>query len=284
MTALLFVALLQDFPSRSLPAHPQRVAQAQLSPDGKLALTLGEPDRVLKVWRLESGKVLHTLGEKATSFALRPDGGLVALATEAEIGIWNLVTGEAVKRLDVPRAIALGWSGDALTIVAPGPGGLVATSGERKVTIPVRKVSWAVVDGLRVAVPHEGQVRVWDVAADKVLHELPGRTIAFGTARIATAGDGAVHLDGKPLDAVYENTPALAWAGDTLLVGTDAGIEVWDGGRRRPVTYRGPATGLFYPSSMGLSGGSLYAGGSLILKDAPASGRVTGPLLFWKLR
>ena len=106
---LLLAALLQDLPSRALPAHPHKTSQVKLSPDGKLALTLGEPDRVVKVWRLDTGWVLHMLGDRATSFALRPDGGLVAVGGEADTAVWNLVTGEAVRRLDVPRALALGW-------------------------------------------------------------------------------------------------------------------------------------------------------------------------------
>lgn len=290
---LLWAALLlQDLPSRALPAHPQRTTLARLTPDGKLVLTLGEPDRVVKVWRLDTGKVLHSLGQAAATFALHPEGGLVAVGGDADTAVWNLVTGERTRQVDLLRCVALGWAGADLTTVAPGPGGLVARAGERKpVTIPTRKASWAVVapDGLHVAVPHEGLIRVWDLVNDKVLHELPGRAIAFGPRTIATAGDGAVRLwDGgkelRTLEATYENTPALAFAGDVLLVGADTGVEIWDGGHRRPLVYRGPVTGLFYPATLGMSGSTLIAGGALILKDAPASGRVTGPLLFWKVR
>ncbi|HEX7896609.1 MAG TPA: hypothetical protein VF950_02535 [Planctomycetota bacterium] len=301
---LLVAALLQDLPSRALPAHPHKTTQIRLSPDGKLALTLGEPDRVVKVWRLDTGKVLHTLGDRATSFALRPDGGLVAVGGEVDTAVWNLVTGETTRRLDAPRVIALGWSRDgaALTTVSiqrggNKPGGLVAAiEGRKPVFIPLaRDPAWAAVspDGLHVAVPHDGQVRVWDVANDKVAYEVAGRTAAFSPdgKTLATAGDKVVRLwegakEVRTLEAVYDNSPCLEFAGDVLLVGADAGIELWEGGRRRPVTYAGPGTGLFFPASLALSadGRTLAAGGALILKNAPASGRVTGPLHFWKVR
>lgn len=291
----LLALLAQDLPSRALPAHPRRTSRVALTTDGKLALTLGEPERVVKVWRLETGKVLHTLGRDATCFALHPEGGLAAVGGDEGAAVWNLVTGEATRRLDVPRCLALGWRGTELTTVAAGPGGLVAKAGERDaVTIPLaRRPTWAVVapDGLRLAVPHDGFVRVWDLAEDKVLFEVPGRTAAFSAdgRTLATAGDQAVRLwDGakelRVLEAVYENTPALAFSGSTLLVGAESGIELWDEGRRRPTLYRGPGTGLFYPESLGVSGRTLYAGGTLILKDAPAAGRTAGPLLFWTLR
>lgn len=287
MTALLAL-LLQAPPDRSLPAHPRRCERVQVGADGKLAFTLGDPDRVVKVWRLDAGRVLHSLGERANAFALHPDGGLVAVGGDDGVRVFNVVSGEATRALDVPRCLALGWSGAEPTTVAIGPGGLTATSGARSITIPLpRKATWAVVDGLRVAVPHNDAVRVWDVAEDKVLFERPGRTIAFGPGgRTATAGGGVVRVwegaQERTLEAAYDSTPSLAFSGETLLVGTDAGIEVWSGGRR--TIYKGPGTGLFYPDSMGISGSTLYAGGTLILKDAPASGRAGGPVLFWKLR
>jgi WD40 repeat protein len=304
--AFLLAVLLQDLPSRALPAHPQKTTQVRLSPDGKLVLTLGEPDRAVKVWRLDTGKVLHTLGERAASFALRPDGGLVAVGGESGTTVWNLVTGEAVRSLDIPRAIALGWSRDGKTLTTVAiqrggnkPGGLVAAIEDRKpIFIPLaRDPAWAVVspDGLRVAVPHESQVRVWDVVNDKVAYEVPGRAAAFSPdgKTLATAGDKVVRLwegakELRTLEAVYENNPCVDFSPDgaALLVGADTGIEIWEGGRRRPVAYAGPGTGLYYPASMSLSadGRTLAAGGSLILKNAPASGRVTGPLHFWKVR
>ena len=304
--AFLFALLLQDLPSRALPAHPQKTTRVRLSPDGKLVLTLGDPDRAVKVWRLDTGRVLHTLGERATSFALRPDGGLVAVGGEAGTTVWNLVTGEAVRSLDVPRVIALGWSRDGKSLTTAAiqrggnkPGGLLAAIEDRKpIFIPLaRDPLWAAVspDGLFVAVPHDGQVRVWDVVNDKVAYEVAGRTAAFSPdgKTLATAGDKVVRLwegakEVRALEAVYENSPCLDFSSDgaTLLVGAETGIELWEGGRRRPVTYAGPGTGLFFPESISLSadGRTLAAGGALILKNAPASGRVTGPLHVWRVR
>ena len=316
LLASLALALSQDLPSRALPAHAQGVRQVGFVPDGKVALTLGAPDRRVVAWRLDTGQILHVLGAAANVFAIRPDGGLAAVGSDLDASVWNLVTGEALHRLDAPRTVALGWSrdGKSLTTVAlqrggAKAGGLVVTvwdlpAARAPVFIPLaRDPAWAAVspDGLRVAVPHDAQVRVWDVAADKVAFELAGhggRVTAFAFApdgrTCATASadktvkvwEGAKEI--RTLEAVYENGPCLAFSPDgaALLVGAESGIEVWDGGRRRPATYGGPGTGLFYPASLALSadGRTLAGGGTLILKDAPAAGRVNGPLYFWKVR
>ncbi len=308
LSLLLSLSLTaQSLPDRALQAHPQKTSLVRYVPDGRLLLTLGEPDRTVKVWRLDTGKLLYQLAAQATCFDIRPEGGLVAIGTDTDAGVWSLVSGERTEVLDVPRCAALGWSRDGKTLTTVAvqrgggkPGGLVARAGKTSIFIPLpRDPPWVAIspDGLRVAVPADGEARVWDVEKDRVAFTLPGRTSALAFSpdgkTLASAGNQVVRLwDGakeiRTLEAVYENAPSLAFSPDgaALLVGTETGIEIWEGGRRRPATYAGPGTGVWFPASMALSpdGRQLAAGGTLILKDAPASGRVAGPLHFWKLR
>ena len=304
---LLLALAAQDLPSRSLPAHAQKTRQVRFVPDGQLILTLGDPDRSVKVWRSDGSKLLFTLSAQATCFDIRPEGGLVAIGSDQDAGVWSLVTGDRTEVLDVPRCVALGWSRDGKTLTTVSvqrgggkPGGLVARAGKASIFIPLpRDPAWIAVspDGLRVAVPADASVRVWDVEADRVAFELPGRASAFAFSpdgkTMATAGNQVVRLwDGakelRTLEAVYETAPSLAFAsgGARLLVGAETGLEMWDLGGRRLATYAGPGTGVWFPASMAVSpdGRLLAAGGTLILKDAPASGRVAGPIHFWKLR
>jgi len=312
---------LQDLPQRSLAAHAQGTTQVRATADGKLLLTTGVPDRTVKVWLLSTGKVLHTLGAQAECFAIRPDGGLAAVGGADGTTVWNLTTGQSVHSLAAGRTIALGWSSDGKTLTTVGLKGergkagvyeaklwdLPAAEARKPVLVPLSRVPSSVAlspGGSLLVVPHwEGGLRVWDLVKDRVILESPGSKVTAvawspnGRVIATASSERAVRfLDaetGKELKVLiggYENgaqiefSPDGAWA----AVSGDKGIELWrtDSWTRLEGTYGGPGTGIWTPGSFDVSadGRTLIAGGTLIAKDAPASGRLSGPVYFWKIR
>jgi WD40 repeat protein len=321
LVAAALLCAAQDLPSRSLSAHGQGTTQVRSTADGKLLLTTGVPDRTVKVWLLSTGKVLHTLGRQAECFAIRPDGGLAAVGEAEGTTVWNLTTGQSVHSLAAGRTIALGWSADGKALTTVGLKGergkpgvfevriwdFPAAEARKPVLVPLSRTPSSVAispGGTLLAVPHwEGGLRVWDLAKDRVVLESAGskvtavawspngRVIATATSDRAVRfleADGGKEL--KLLFGGYENgaqiefSPDGAWA----AVAGDQGIELWktDGWTRAEGLYGGPGTGIWTPASFDVAadGRTLIAGGTLIAKDAPASGRLSGPVYFWKLR
>ena len=322
LVALSLLAAVQDLPQRSMAAHPQSTTQVRSTADGKLLLTTGLPDRTVKVWLLSTGKVLHTLGRQAEGFSIRPDGGLVAVGEADGTTVWNLTTGQSVHSLAAGRTVALGWSPDGKALTTVGQTGergkagvfevkiwdLPAATPRKPVLVPLTRVPSSVAispGGTLLAVPHwEGGLRVWDLAKDRVVLESAGSRITSvawspnGRVIATATTDHAVRFldaeSGKELKLLfgeYENGGAqveFSSDGSWAAVSGDAGIKIlstdtWTG---PGAVYGGPGTGIWTPASFELApdGRTLIAGGTLISKDAPASGRLSGPVYFWKLR
>jgi len=321
LAAAVLLVAAQDLPSRSLAAHAQGTTQIRSTADGKLLLTTGLPDRSVKVWLLSTGKVLHTLGRQAECFAIRPDGGLAAVGEADGTTVWNLTTGQSIHSLAAGRTIALGWSADGKTLTTVGLKGdrgkagvfevrmwdFPAAESRTPVLVPLSRVPSNVAvspEGTRLAVPHwEGGLRIWDLVKDRVVLQLAGSPVTAvawspSGALIATASsEGAVRFLGaetgkelKVLIGDYENGAQISFGpdGTWAAVSGDKGLELWktETWARAEATYGGPGTGVWAPASIMFSsdGRTLVAGGTLISKDAPASGRLSGPVLFWKLR
>ncbi|HVE41571.1 MAG TPA: hypothetical protein VNM14_16890, partial [Planctomycetota bacterium] len=321
LAAAALLVAAQDLPSRSLAAHAQGTTQIRSTADGKLLLTTGLPDRSVKVWLLATGKVLHTLGRQTECFAIRPDGGLAAVGEAEGTTVWNLTTGQSVHSLAAGRTIALGWSADGKTLTTVGLKGERGKAGvfevrlwdfpaaeSRKPTLlPLSRVPSSVAvspDGTRLVVPHwEGGLRVWDLIKDRLALELAGSPVTaiawspnggiLATAssdRIVRFLDAGTGKELKTLIGDYENGAQIGFSpdGSWALVSGDKGLELWktDSWTRAEATYGGPGTGIWTPASFELSpdGRTLLAGGTLISKDAPAAGRLSGPVYFWKLR
>jgi WD40 repeat protein len=319
--AALLLGSAQELPQRTLAAHAQGTTQLRSTSDGKLLLTTGLPDRSVKVWLLSTGKVLHTLGEQAECFALRPDGGLAAIGGATRTTVWSLTTGQLVHSLEAGRTISLGWSSDGKILTTVGLKGERGKAGvlevrrwdlpggeaRKPVLVPLSKVpsSLAVAPGgALLAVPHwEGGLRVWDLEKDRMVLEIPGSAVTAlawspnGRVLALAASDRAVRfLDAgtgkelKQLSGGYENGAQIEFSvdGEWAGVSADAGIEVWNTGtwKRADALCGGPGTGVWIPASFEFSadGRTLIGGGTLVAKDAPAAGRLSGPVYFWKLR
>lgn len=104
--------------------------QTSFSPDGKLAMTVGETDKTVRIWETMTGRCLQVL-ESSAGHAQRayfsPDGkGLAILRDDNAISIWNSEDGKA-RELQVAlefASAALQFSRDSRRLLVFDPGGI----------------------------------------------------------------------------------------------------------------------------------------------------------------
>jgi WD40 repeat protein/tRNA A-37 threonylcarbamoyl transferase component Bud32 len=256
------------FPRRQHLAPLNAVA---VGPDGRTLASAGE-DRVIKVWDLADGRVLHSLAAHAGAvwgLAFSPDGTLLASGSrDGTIALWDVGSGSQVRALRGHSRVEsrLRFSPDGRTLAAGGDSSGVnlwdVATGERRAPLAghagaVRCVAFSP-DGTRLASGGEdGTVRLHNLAA--------------GSSQRLTAPQGVNDLafspDGHTLAAVTDAPEAAVclWnletgeqttghghagkvqgvaftpAGPLLATcGEDGTIRLWDRAARRPVRTIGP--------------------------------------------
>jgi WD40 repeat protein len=173
-----------------LSLGPIHSAWLKFAPSGKLLAVRthdGHDKQTLQLWDVPAGKKCRTLTpEKGFSEeALSRQGDLAATRTlEGVLDLWDISTGKQL------RSIAgVGWgmtfSPDGKTLTAVGMSDAAVqlwetASGKKQATLPVPKelqyrlVRFAFsVDGTRLAGAAQPGLVVWDVAARKVVRQLP---------------------------------------------------------------------------------------------------------------
>lgn len=314
MTLLLFalLACLQDLPSRVLQPHPTSTDAALLTPEGKLLVTVGSPDRVAKVWLVDTGKVLFTLADQTQVVAMTVDGIRVAAGGPTGTTLWDPASGNKLHTLESGPAKAMGFTADGkvLTTIAPrGAEALVVSrwevrTGLQSGSFEIPTTSKLIrTNGVLVAFAHpDKSIRVWDAASPKELAKLPGgrtfaleirpdgsRVVSYGEDHAYVIWDPSTGKELKRLIDGYGSDPAIGFSphGEFLALIADAGIEIWDGmAEKKLSTVRMPDTGVFQVSALSFSadGRTLLGGGTLIAKIATKDLKTTGPLYFWKLK
>ena len=272
---LILAIAAQDAPSRALHPHAGSTDDARLTPEGKLLVTRGAPDRTVKVWIVDTGKLLYTLADKAEGLAMSADGTSVAVGGLIATTLWDPASGGQTQKLDTGWTGHLAYSrdGKALTTVSARPQALTVArwdvkSGQKTKSfdLPMTKDTiWRALgaDGALLALPMADRtIRIWDVETGR---------------------------ERKRLTEGYEVDPQIAFSRDgaVMAVVADAGIEFWDSkSDRRIAVYRLPSTGVFVASFVEIAadGKTLLAGGLFIAKDAPKDKKTTGPLYFWKIK
>jgi WD40 repeat protein len=324
MPLLLFpilAAVAQELPARAFDGHrPSEFVR--FVPGGKFLLTGGPPDRPVKLWRLDTGALVSTMGRDVAGVACSADGRRAVFAGAAGAQLWDLDAGSPLASFDTGPAAAAAFDGRTVTVLARRLNGrrlealAVSTwdaDGPRKSAfeIPVTRTPSAMSlspDGARLALGlDDGSVRIWDVAAAREVGKLPGHpdraaALAFSAdgRRLASAGhDGAVVIwdavEGReasrhPAPEGGARSPRLAFSPDgaVLAVAGDAGVELREpaSGKRLGPLYAVPAMGVWFAADVDVAPGgrSLAAAGLLFAKEAPQDRRTTGPVFLWRVK
>ncbi len=195
---------------------------AGLSPQGGV-------DSSVRVWDLGTGKLLREIDndEPFLSLAFSPDGALLALGTQGRVEVWDAVSGDEVRVLQVPE-------NHTPFLLAFSPDGKALATVEMEAPV----------------------VRLWEVTSGKerdTVRLVMNAAEAAGP-RAVMGGPRAVFVGGVPMMAGAGGALtalALAPDGRTLaLGGSDQAVRLWDlaAGRELPplVGHAGPVRALTF--------------------------------------
>jgi WD40 repeat protein len=177
----------------------------EFSGDGS-RLVCGSHNGDAVVFDVDTGKQLARFdhNQPVGNGALSPDGSIVATSTpDHKVHLWHVASGKKLRQLDHPALVwGLAFSPDG-RLLATGTGG--TPQGD--------------VAAQRVPVGSDNTVRLWDVAAGKVLRELAGHQHAvYGLAfspdsgRLATGSfDGTLRLWSVEQGTELARTAGKSW-------------------------------------------------------------------------
>jgi WD40 repeat protein len=194
---------------RSLEGHTGGVNAVAVSPDGRFIVS-GSDDRTVKVWELESGRLLRSLeghADRVWAVAVSPDGRfIVSGSDDRTVKVWELESGRLLRSLE-------GHTG-GVNEVAVSPDGRFIVSGSEDRTVKV----WELESGrlLRsleghtgwvnavavspdgrfiVSGSYDGTVKVWEAESGRLLRSLEGHT--DGVLAVAVSPDGRFIVSGS---------------------------------------------------------------------------------------
>ncbi|MGK7924706.1 MAG: protein kinase [Spirulina sp.] len=204
--------------AKTLTEHQSFVNDLTISPDSRFLIS-ASADKTIKVWELETGKLLNTLTGH-TSFvnalAMTFDGNfIIGASADKTIRIWDLESGELVKTLSGHT--------NSVDAIAMSPDGqfLVSTGADKT-------------------------IRVWDLESGEIRHVLQEHSgfineIAIssdGTTLVSGSADESLKVwnlkTGERLHSLrghssFINAIAISPNGKTLASGSaDKTIKIWD--------------------------------------------------------
>jgi len=197
---------------QTLKGHSDYINSVVVSNDGKRAASISA-DQTLKIWDLENGFLLYTLAnpnDYSNSFyiktiALTPDGRFVISASNNQINVWDMETGELNKILE-------GHTNKVTALAVPDNKRIISASGD-------------------------GTLKVWDIDNGIVLNTLSGGEW-FSAVTVTSNGKYAIAVgfdnvriwnleSGNPISYFYGNSLLVCCAvspdGKTIIAGGEFG-------------------------------------------------------------
>jgi DNA-binding beta-propeller fold protein YncE len=119
--------------SHTFSGHTGKISSVAITPDGQI-LVSGSTDKTIKVWNLNTGKVIRTLKDdlgEVSSVAVSSDGNFLAVGScehpRSNVKVWHLSTGKLLHKL-------LGHQ-KPVNFVVISPDGEILASGSNKIKI-----------------------------------------------------------------------------------------------------------------------------------------------------
>jgi WD40 repeat protein len=193
----------------TLTGHLDTVWAVAVAPDGKTLISAGF-DRTIKLWNLQTGKLLQTLtghSDAVRALATSPDGKIMASGSgDKTIKIWNLQTGELLRTLPADPSTNTGHSGPVWS-VAISPDSKTLASGSYDGTIKIWDLNtgnlirtlpdhydsvWSVAIGpdnkTLASGSYDGTIKIWNLETGAVLHTLSTHTDTVRSVAISPDG------------------------------------------------------------------------------------------------
>ncbi|MFH1113552.1 MAG: serine/threonine-protein kinase [Pseudomonadota bacterium] len=201
-----------------LAGHFKTVLSIAFSPDSKTAFSVGE-DRSIRVWDVAGGRCLKNIRTFAfvpVAGAFSPDGRFAATAygnAFKTVDLWDLKRGTLFRKYQGMGVVSLVFTSDSRRLVALGA---------------------------------DGDIRVRDLDTEKVVWEMPGRTVEVSRIGFPADGeligigsiDGSVELwrigDTEPLFRSEGHRGSISFIGGSgdgsrvLTGGEDETVRIWD--------------------------------------------------------
>jgi WD40 repeat protein len=172
---------------QTIMAHSDWVRCLSFTPDGA-KLVSGSFDKTIKLWQLDTGKVLYTLGDRLKgvfALAVSPDGNFLASGSwDEKIELWNLETGTLVRNLSHHQASvrSLAITPDSRTLISGSfdraivlwslPAGEVVTKiVDRE---PIAAIALSADGTFLVSTGDDGIVKIWSLSSGLKIAESTG--------------------------------------------------------------------------------------------------------------
>ncbi len=182
----------------TLAGHEGTVRSMAITPDGRWGITAGNshPDRTVRLWDLGAGTQVHTLADQAEDGGYNPvgltaDGRWALVARDANIHVWNVVTGEQ-------ESVLRGHGGRITALaVVPGMQGAISAADDGSLLLwdlltrqkeelqPAREDAELIYevavspDGSHAAILSANGIQYWDLECRQPKAELPLENAPF---------------------------------------------------------------------------------------------------------